>query len=44
MSATNFLNKTVKGKKNSYKNEQLYRINQKKQHLNHISTTFKLYI
>jgi len=29
-----------KGKKNIGKIEQLYCVNQKKQHLNHISTTF----
>jgi len=41
-----YLNKDVfekyfeKGKKTIGKNEQLYCVNQKKQHLNHISTTF----
>ncbi len=35
-----FENISKKAKKLSVKNEQLYCVNQKKQHLNHISTTF----
>ena len=35
-----FENILEKGKKTIGKNEQLYCVNQNKQHLNHISTTF----